>query len=144
MSTSARADAQPRVLKHGDTFAVFDLNGDIDTARDAEQGLYHRGTRFLSRQRLRIATQQPLLLNSTVRLDNSVLIADLTTPDLCRDGRVLIEKGTLHVLRSKLLWGGAQYEHLRLSNFGRAPVRVSLDLELDADFADIFEVRGTP
>ncbi|MGH8496802.1 MAG: amylo-alpha-1,6-glucosidase [Gammaproteobacteria bacterium] len=142
LSTSAYADAQPRVLKHGDTFAVFDLNGDIDTSRDAEQGLYHRGTRFLSSQRLRIAGQQPLLLNSTVKQDNSFLIADLTTPDLARDGRLVIEKGMLHVSRSKLLWGGAQYEHLRLSNFGRGPISISLDIELGADFSDIFEVRG--
>ncbi|HUO82975.1 MAG TPA: amylo-alpha-1,6-glucosidase [Gammaproteobacteria bacterium] len=132
------------MLKHGDTFGVFDLSGDIDVSQDAEQGLYHRGTRFLSRLVLRIATQQPLLLNSTVRQDNSLLLADLTTPDLYRDGRLEIEKGSLHVHRSKLLWRGAHYEQLRLSNFARVAARVSLDFSTAADFADIFEVRGTP
>ena len=37
-----------RVLKQGDTFAVFDHHGDIRPAGMGEQGLYHEGTRFLS------------------------------------------------------------------------------------------------
>ena len=47
------ADAQRvagplRVLKHGDTFSVFDEHGDVIGEEAEEQGLYYHGTRFLS------------------------------------------------------------------------------------------------
>ena len=51
-----------RVLKHGDTFAVFDRYGDIAAGGAGEQGLYHAGTRFLSRLELRLEGGRPLLL----------------------------------------------------------------------------------
>jgi hypothetical protein len=34
-------------------------------------------------------------------------------PDLTLDGKVVLSKGTLHLLRSKLLWQGCCYEHIR-------------------------------
>ncbi len=36
------------MLKHGDTFAVFDHYGDIKPGGLGEEGLYHEGTRYLS------------------------------------------------------------------------------------------------
>src|SRR3954447_24184191 len=48
-ATSPRADDRSRVLKHGDTFGVFDHYGDIRPIGLSEEGLYHEGTRFLSR-----------------------------------------------------------------------------------------------
>ena len=76
-----RAAAPRRVLKHGDTFGVFDLHGDINAPENAEHGLYHAGTRFLSRFELLLGRRRPLLLSSTISEDNSVLVVDLTNPD---------------------------------------------------------------
>src|SRR5262249_25943477 len=45
--------------------------------------------------------------------------------------------------RSKLLWKRACQERLRMHNYGRVAVDFSFSLEFDADFADIFELRGT-
>src|SRR5262249_14629250 len=52
-------------------------------------------------------------------------------------------RGTLHFFRSKFLWQAACYERLRVRNFGLGPVEVRFSLHFRADFADIFEVRGT-
>src|SRR5262249_18480299 len=52
-------------------------------------------------------------------------------------------RGTIHIYRSKFLSEGVCYEQLRLNNHGLSPVPLSLLFEFDADFADIFEVRGT-
>lgn len=143
LATSARADDRTRVLKDGDTFGVYDRYGDIHVYGVGEQGLYYDGTRFLSRLEFAINGQWPLLLNSTVRTDNSLLLVDLTTPDLRDpDGHVMIRKDTLHVFRARLLWGGVQYEHLRFTNYGDGDIEVPLNLEIEADYADIFEVRG--
>jgi glycogen debranching enzyme len=46
------------------------------------------------------------------------------------------------VYRSKLLREGAAVEHVRASNFGLTEASVELTLLCDADFADVFEVRG--
>ena len=45
-SSSPRVDVRTRALKQGDTFAVFDRFGDIDTFGSGELGLYYQDTRF--------------------------------------------------------------------------------------------------
>ena len=52
------------------------------TAGLGEQGLYHQGTRFLSRSSCGSNGRRPLLLSSTVRDGNALLTVDLTNPDL--------------------------------------------------------------
>ena len=148
-ATSSRADERTRVLKHGDTFGVFDRFGDVQPMGLGEQGLFHLGTRHLSRLELRIGerrSQRPLLLSSTVNEGNDVLTVDLTNPDITADHEargLLLPRGILHIFRTKFIWGGVCYERLRLSNYGMAPIALSLALRFDADFADIFEVRGS-
>jgi glycogen debranching enzyme len=132
-----------RVLKHGDTFAVFDRHGDIRPyGVSGAQGLYHEGTRFLSALRVRLDGERPLLLSSTVRDDNVLFGIDSMNPDLPRAGPP-IAHGTIHLFRSKFLWCGTSYEHLQVSNYGESAVDVELAIEFEADFVDVFEVRGT-
>jgi len=142
LATSSRADDRTRVLKNGDTFALFDRSGDIHGIGAGELGLYHGGARFLSRMELRIGGQRPMLLNSSVRRDNSLLTVDLTTPDLDSEGRLGVRKGTVHVFRAALLWEGACHTRLRIVNYGDQAIGLSLTIEFRADYADIFEVRG--
>ncbi len=141
-ATSARADDRPRVLKQGETFGIFDRSGDISTIGLGEEGLYHQGTRFLSGMKLKINGARSLVLNSAVRKDNSLLMVDLTTPDLYDAAKLSIHKDTLHIFRAKLLWEGAQYEHIRLVNYGDHPMSLRISVLFEADYADIFEVRG--
>ena len=142
LASSSRLDDRTRVLKHGDTFAVFDRFGEIAPVGLGELGLYHDGTRFLSRLGLLIGGQRLLLLSSTVTHDNTRLVVDLTNTDLQISERELIPRGTLHVNRQVLLWKGVCYERLRVANHGAGPATFSLAITMDADFSDIFEVRG--
>jgi glycogen debranching enzyme len=132
-----------RVLKQGDTFAVFDHNGDMVPTEASEAGAYHEGTRFFSRFELLLRERRPLLLSSTISSDNTVFAADLTNSDILVDGRVAIARGELHLFRSRILWNGSCLERIRVSNFAREPIEVPLVLHFDSDFADVFEVRGT-
>src|SRR5262249_11579714 len=143
LAPSPTADEQTRVLKDGDTFAVFDHYGDVKPSGMGEEGLYHEGTRYLSCFLLGLGKDRPLFLSSTVKDANDLLAVDLTNPDLARDGRVAVPRGTLHLSREKFLWDGACYERLRLRNYGLAPIEATLFFLFEADFADIFEVRGT-
>ncbi|MEP6874305.1 MAG: amylo-alpha-1,6-glucosidase [Burkholderiales bacterium] len=141
-ATSARTEEAPQVLKNDQTFVLFDRFGDIQALGPGEQGLYHEDTRFLSFQELTIDGVRPLFLGSSVKDANSLLTVELMNPDLGADGGIQIAKGTLHIFRAKLLWQGACYEHIRLTNHGREPVSASISLHFDADFVDLFEVRG--
>lgn len=143
LATSAMADDRTRVLKHGETFAVFDRYGDVQPVGRGAQGLYHEGTRFLSRLEFTLHGARPLLLSSTVRDDNALLAVDLTNPDIKDGDRVVVPRGTLHLFRSKFIWQGCCFERLRLCNYGTAPIPADFALAFEADYADIFEVRGT-
>jgi glycogen debranching enzyme len=142
LATSPRVDEQTRVLKQGDTFAVFDRYGDIQPAGLGEEGLYHEGTRFLSRLRLLLHERRPMLLSSTVREDNLLLTVDLTNPDYSVNGEVVLERETVHVFRTSFLWHGTCYNRIQVHNFALQPTAVSLTVLFAADFVDIFEVRG--
>jgi len=142
LASSSRVDDRTHVLKHGDTMAVLDRFGDVAPVGIGELGLYHDGTRFLSRLGLTVGWHRPLLLSSTTTRDNARLIVDLTNPDLPLSDQLAIPRGTLHISRETLLWDGVAYERIRVAHHGRGPVSVTLGLTFDADFADIFEVRG--
>jgi glycogen debranching enzyme len=142
VAASPLADEQNRVLKHGETFAVFDHCGDIKPAGLGEEGVYYEGTRFLSCLLLRLGEDRPMFLSSTVKQDNDLLTVDMTNLDV-RSGTQTIPRGTLHLFRAKLLWEATCYERIRIRNYGPNAVATSLTLNFLADFADIFEVRGT-
>src|SRR5579863_5883179 len=140
---STGPSARPRrMLKHGDTFAVFDSHGDMGASAGGPDGLFDRDTRYLSRLELLIDGMQPLLLGSSVRDDNLTLTADLTNPDVFRDGNVVLPRDTLHVVRTAYLWRGAAHQRIAVRNHGEAPVAFTLVLTFGNDFADLFEVRG--
>jgi glycogen debranching enzyme len=138
-----RSGSPRRVLKHGDTFGVFDLHGDAISLENGDQGLYHAGTRFLSRFELLLGRRRPLLLSSTISDDNTILAVDLTNPDVVRNGHVLISRGSVHIFRARTLWNGHCLERIRVTNHSQHSIQTPLALQFDADFSDVFEVRGT-
>jgi glycogen debranching enzyme len=134
-------EARPRrSLKHNDTFAVLDAHGDIGSDAGHADGLFHEDTRFISRLELSIGGKHPLLLGSSVRGDNLLLTADLTNPDL--DVEAGLVKDTVHIFRTTYVREEGLYQRLRLQNHGYQPITVQLKFFFEADFADIFEVRG--
>ncbi len=137
------ADAGQHVLKYADTFAVFDRHGDIRPLGFENQGIFHEGTRFLSRWKLRTNQASPLLLSSNVKEENDFLVVDLTNPVLpLPDGRV-VKQGTIHLVRTIFLWDSDCFERIEISNFGLEPVALVIELEFGADYVDLFEIRGT-
>jgi glycogen debranching enzyme len=131
-----------RTLKHGDSFIVVDSHGDVGTARGSD-GLFHCDTRFLSHLELRVNGMAPLLLGSNIRDDNSVLTVDLTNPDMYDKQRIVLEKDTLHIVRTAFVWNATAYQRLGVKNHGDRPIAIELSLGFGNDFADLFEVRGT-
>jgi glycogen debranching enzyme len=135
-------DDRTLVLKHGDTFAVFDHRGDVKPGGLGEEGLYHEGTRYLSRLVLELNGGKPFFLGATVRDENDQLVVALTNPDIARGTEVVHPLGSLHIRSRTFLWRKACYRQLRIKNHGLSPMAVGLVFHFSTDFADIFEVRG--
>ena len=143
ISATQAAGRPTRTLKYGDTFVVLDSRGDIAAASGRSAGLFHLDTRYLSRLELLVNGAPPLLLGSNLRDDNSALFVDLTNPDLISDQRILLEKDSVHILRTVFLWRDTAYQRLRLRNYGDRPIDLPLLILFENDFADLFEVRGS-
>ena len=114
--------ARPRrSLKHDDTFIVLDSHGDIGASAGGPDGLFNADTRYLARLELVLDDVQPLLLGSNLRDDNSSLTIDLTNPDIYRNGRIVLQKDMLHIVRTIFLWRGTAYQRIGLQNHGEQP-----------------------
>ncbi len=141
-ATASLLERRPRTLKHGDTFGVFDHYGDIISGEGSPEGLYHNDTRYLSALKILINGKRPLLLSSTIQDNNAVLSVDLTNPDLIENGRLVLPRNMVHVVRSKFLWQGACHERLGLRSYNEESQQIDLAILFASDFADIFEIRG--
>ncbi len=143
-ATASLQERRPRTLKHGDTFAVFDHNGDALSGVGSPEGLFHRDTRYLSHLYLTINGERPMLLSSTLRDDNATLTCDLTNPDLFDEkGKLILGHDLIHIRRTRFLWNERCHERLAVRNYDDRRQQVRIEIAFGADFADLFEVRGT-
>jgi glycogen debranching enzyme len=141
-ASSSLADDRTAVLLKGDTFAIFDRSGDIQPVGFGQQGIFHQEARHLSRLETLFCGSRPLLLSSSIREDNVLFAVDMTNPDLTLASGEQIARGTVHIYRTTFLTDVSCFERISVHNYGDKSVEVELSFEFDADFADIFEVRG--
>ncbi len=141
-SMPTRVSPRVLVLKQGELCGLYNDLGDIDPAGQSHEGLFYAGTRFLSQFTLGLDGHRPMYLSSTVRRDNLLIATDLTNPDFGASGDLALPRGTLHLKRTRFLWGNASYEVVRIRNFALSAVSIELTARFAADYADIFEVRG--
>ncbi len=141
-ATSNRIDDRTHVLMCDDTFAVFDRRGDVHPHGRGQQGLYHRGTRFVSRLELTVAGATPLLLRSALANDASELVVDSSNPDVAHDGEPWLAAEQLHVHRRILVTGTACHQRIVVHSYALVPFDVAVTVHHEADFRDVFEVRG--
>lgn len=128
-------------LKQADTFLVADARGDL---LGETMGLYRSDTRVLSQFRLRLQGERPHLLGTSISRDNVFLTANLTNRPLrpLGDEGHGVPQGILHLQRRCFLWRDSLHTCLALRNYGEHTTVVSLSLDYEADFRDIFEIRG--
>lgn len=127
-------------LKDDDLFLITDTIGNIAgclaTDQTVSMGLFCRDTRFLSRLELQVEGRSPILLSSSAE-KGFVLSVLCTNPRI--EGQLQAE--TIGIERELVLNGGL-FEELKVTNYSTSPVRFELSLSFDADFIDLFEVRG--
>ncbi len=127
-------------LKDDDLFLITDTLGNIAgycaDDRNASMGLFCNDTRFLSRLELQIEGRSPVLLSSTAEKGFVLSV-------LCANPRIetRIKAETIGIEREIVLNGGL-FEEIQISNYSTSAVSFELSLSFDADFMDIFEIRG--
>ena len=121
---------------------MLDSHGDIGATPGGPDGIFFFDTRYLAHLEMLLNGNQPLLLGSNVRDDNSILAVDLTNPDIYHDQKLVQPKDVLHIVRTLFLLHGTAYQRLRMQNHGDRPFDIRLTLVFGSDFADLFEVRG--
>jgi len=135
-------DDRTLVTVRGDTFGMFDRLGDILLPQHGRHGLFHEGTRYLSRLQLSMWGTRPALLSSGVREEDGTLIVHLTNPDIRSEGSWSMARHSIHIVRRVRLDVGVCHVDITFRSYEREPLLVPLELRYAADFADIFEVRG--
>ncbi|MBA2294098.1 MAG: hypothetical protein H0W16_03095 [Actinobacteria bacterium] len=119
-------------ILEGSTFAISNEVGDM---ADGVHGLYTDDTRLLSRSLLTVDGASPLLLTSQVveYFDSAHYLRNAPAEGLPVD--------SLSIARERFV-GEALTEKFVLRNETRAPLDVTLRLELRSDFADIISVKA--
>ena len=116
----------------GASFCISDPGGDITEGES--QGLFFRDTRFLSSYQLRLNGFGLQTLSSFV---GDPFAATFVTRARPRPGRA---DSTLVAFRKRYVGQGMR-EDIVIRNFGDEPVPCVVELAVDVDFADLFEVK---
>lgn len=128
------------IIREGDVFLVTDRAGNVPPGHDQGLGLYHADTRHLSTFNLFFHTTPPIVLLCTGE-EGYAAEHILTNPKLLLPEGGEIPGNTIEVRRRRVIWNGLE-ERLEITNYHHEPIAFDLHLELGADFANIFEVRG--
>ncbi|MDQ6773161.1 MAG: amylo-alpha-1,6-glucosidase [Candidatus Dormibacteraeota bacterium] len=129
------------ILKHNDVMVVTDRNGDIPAGNIGGLGIYRSDTRFLSTYELRLNGERPILLNNSVDRAYMATFQLVNPKSPASEGESSIPPQSISIRRSRFVHQG-MHERLGLQNCNRFPVSLELELRFDADYLDIFEIRG--
>jgi glycogen debranching enzyme len=119
-------------LVRGSTFCICDSSGDVHTG--TAQGLYYRDSRLLSRFTLRLDKHSPEPLTAQSEDPFSCTFVGRRRP---RPGSA---DSTLLVVRERHLGAGVR-DRISLRNLGEDAAAFTMSLHVEADFADLFEVK---
>ncbi|MHB8691048.1 MAG: amylo-alpha-1,6-glucosidase [Solirubrobacteraceae bacterium] len=117
----------------GSTFVVADRLGDVRAGEGREHGFFSEDTRFVSRWVLRVEDSplELLSLHQSAHFDAQFFLTPTVGPD---------EQAPCSIVRHRLvdqLW----MEEITVTNHRHETGRLRVALDVDTDFADLFEVK---
>ena len=143
----AYQNSEPRKVNNltlidGKTFLSTNVAGDIVPAGAPDVGFFHDDTRFLSHLELLVGGHGALVLSSNTE-KTFVSQIELSTENITLLDSFDLPENTIHIRRQQLLNAEVFFDRFTLLNFNRRLVNLSVELCFDADFVDVFQVRGT-
>src|SRR3954449_9291552 len=142
----AYQNAEPRKVNNltlidGKTFLSTTVAGDIMPAGAPDVGFFHDDTRFLSHLELRVSDHRTVVLSSSTEKTFASQI-ELTTGNITLPESFDLPENTIHIRREQLLANDIFFDRFTFENFNLTAVDFSIELTYDADFVDVFQVRG--
>jgi glycogen debranching enzyme len=128
------------VIREQELFLLTDPEGHIPAGNGEGLGLYHDDTRYLSTWDMGLIGVQPIVLLSTAE-EAFWMEQVMTNPELQSSNGERLPSGSLEIRRHRVL-DQSMLETTRFTNFGATELHFALQFFFDADFADMFEVRG--
>jgi glycogen debranching enzyme len=118
----------------GNTFVVSDSRGDIEATPTDTDGLFSYDTRFLSKWVLTVDGERlnPLSVDDLNYFEARFFLVPGT-------GTIYVN-ATLSVIRQRAV-GDGFHEELTLINHADEPADITVRIDADSDFADLFEVK---
>ena len=125
----------PVTILDGNTFVVCDAAGDIQASPSDTSGLFAYDTRFLSTWLLTINGQKlhALSVDDVQYFESRFFIVP-------GQARVYLD-AKLSVVRQRTMRHGFD-EELTILNHGEEPADLTIRMEAECDFADIFDIKG--
>ncbi|HKC71464.1 MAG TPA: glycogen debranching N-terminal domain-containing protein, partial [Terriglobales bacterium] len=130
-------------LIEGKTFLSTTVAGDITPAGAPDVGFFHDDTRFLSYLELKVGGHRAVVLSSSTE-NTFVSQIELTTGNITLRDSFDLPENTIHIRREQLLGEDTFFDRFTFENFNLAPVDIFIELSFEADFVDVFQVRGCP
>ncbi len=130
-------------LIEGKTFLSTTVAGDITPAGAPDVGFFHDDTRFLSHLELKVGGHRAVVLSSSTENTFSSQI-ELTTGNIRLRDSFDLPENTIHIRREQLLGSDVFFDRFTFENFNLSSVKLCVELSLEADFVDVFQVRGCP
>lgn len=128
-------------LIDGKTFLSTTFSGDIMPPGAPDAGFFYDDTRFLSRLELRVGGYRTVVLSSSTEQTFASQIELTTGRSPLRDSYEIPEN-TVHIRREQLLSSDVLYDYLTFENFNFNELELTIELAYEADFMDVFQVRG--
>lgn len=129
-------------LKGDRAFVITDAYGDVPVAYPSELGYYWRDTRFLSGFEMYLNGARPVLLSSDIDADSKCIIVEMTNTDF-RVGNKIVHRTSLYLSKTITFEGDDLVQVVVLRNLSLFDLPCDLQFIMEADFKDIFEVRGS-
>jgi glycogen debranching enzyme len=128
-------------LKENDLQFISNAAGDVPAENPGGLGMYFQDTRFLNRFELTVNGQKPVSLSHSTDKQYIATFQSVNPPIFTVDGR-RVRQQTVSIRRSRFVTGKGLFERLGFLNCNQFPVDIEVRLAVDADFRDIFAVRG--
>jgi glycogen debranching enzyme len=128
-------------LVRGKTFFTTNHKGNLMPPGAPHVGLFCQDTRYLSQMELRINGHPPVVLSSSTEGAYAARIESTVKGTLQGEGLDL-PVNTIYVHREQLLQKDVLYDVIFLENFHYERAKLLIEITYDADFMDIFQVRG--
>jgi glycogen debranching enzyme len=132
---------QDLTLIDGKTFLSTTVAGDLVPAGAPDVGFFHDDTRFLSHLELRVGGHRTVVLSSSTEKTFASQI-ELTTGNITLRDSLDLPENTIHIRREQLLAADVFFDNITFENFNLNPVAFTAEISYDADFVDVFQVRG--